>query len=56
VDTVLLDVRDSDMTLSEILGAVERFRSDNPDMDVFLDGDRMAIIGRKHAIQTTLER
>lgn len=56
MDTVFLDVNESDMTLSEIMRMVEKFQSDNPGMDIFLDGDRKAIVGRPHAVQEALER
>ena len=56
MDVVIMDVDDSDMTLSEILQMVDRFQSEHPDMDVYLDGDRRAIMGRPHAVQECLER
>ncbi|MFA6709925.1 MAG: hypothetical protein WC067_00505 [Candidatus Methanomethylophilaceae archaeon] len=56
MDELFVDVSGADLTLSEILRLVERIQSDNPDMDIFLDGDRQAIMGRPHVVQNALER
>ena len=56
MDVVILDVDDPDMTLSQILQLVDRYQSEHPEMDVNLDGDRRAIMGRSHAVQEGLER
>ncbi len=56
MDVVIKDVDDPDMTLSEIMQLVQIYQSDNPDMDVYLDGDRRAIMGRPHNVQEGLER
>ncbi|MCL2712426.1 MAG: hypothetical protein FWD37_04035 [Methanomassiliicoccaceae archaeon] len=47
MDKVFIDVRTSDLTLSEIFRQIEMIQSDNPDMEIFLDGDKHAIVGRK---------
>ncbi|MCL2608073.1 MAG: hypothetical protein FWD92_05940 [Methanomassiliicoccaceae archaeon] len=47
MDRVFIDVRTSDLTLSEIFRHIESIQSDNPDLEIFLDGDRHAIVGRK---------
>lgn len=41
---VILDVSTSDMTLGEIMAYVERWKSENPGRDAWLDGDRHAIV------------
>ena len=56
MDVVIKDVDDPDMTLSEILQMVQIFQSEHPEMDVYLDGDRRAIMGRLHNVQEELER
>lgn len=56
MDIVIMDVDDPNMTLTEILQMVQRFQSEHPEMDVFLDGDRRAIMGRPHSVQDALER
>jgi len=56
MDKLFVDVSGADLTLSEILRLVEQTQSDNPDMDIFLDGDRLAIMGRPHVVQNALER
>jgi len=50
MDKVFIDVRTSDLTLSEIFRHIESIQSDNPDMEIFLDGDRHAIVGRKRKV------
>ena len=52
---VLLDVSGSDMTLSEIFHLVEKYQMENPDCEVYLDGDRKAIMVRRHFMQATLD-
>ena len=49
MDKVFIDVRTSDLTLSEIFRQIELIQSDNPDLDIFLDGDRHAIVGRRRS-------
>ena len=56
MDVVIMDVNDSDLTLSEIMQMVDRFQSEHPEMDVYLDGDRRSIMGRPHSVQEALER
>ena len=56
MDVVIMDVNDSDMTLSEIMQMVDRFQSEHPELDVYLDGDTRSIMGRPHSVQEGLER
>lgn len=56
VDKILCDVDSDDYSLGQIMQMVEKFTSDNPDMYVFLDGDRRAIMGRPKVVQDALER
>ena len=51
MDVLLEDVSDPSYTLSQILHMVDRYRESNPDMDIYLDGDRRAIMGRPHTLQ-----
>ena len=50
MDRIFIDVRTSDLTLSEIFRQIEIIQSDNPDMEIFLDGDRRAIVGRRRKL------
>jgi hypothetical protein len=45
MDEIFIDVRDSDLTLSEIFRKIEEIQSEHPDLDIFLDGDMHAIRG-----------
>ena len=47
MDKVFVDIRLSDLTLTEIFRQIELIQSDNPDLEIFLDGDRQAIVGRQ---------
>ena len=55
MDVVIKDVDDPDMTLSEILQMVQIFQSEHPEMDVYLDGDRRAIMGRSEEHTSELQ-
>ena len=45
-EVVLIDVDSDEYTLGQIMQMVARYQDENPDMEVFLDGDRHAIVGR----------
>lgn len=55
MDVVIMDVDDPNLTLTEIIQMVDRFQSEHPELDIYLDGDRKAIMGRSHAVQECLE-
>ncbi len=38
--------RHSDLTLREVLKRIEEIQAENPDLDVFFDGDEYAICSR----------
>lgn len=46
MDTVLMDVSDPNLTLSQIMSMMERYREDHPDMDIYIDGDARVIMAR----------
>lgn len=41
---VLLDIRSSDLTLSQVIMMMEDYRTANPDRVVWMDGDLYAIV------------
>lgn len=45
-DIVLLDIRTSDLTLSQVMSEVSRWISEMPDHEIFMDGDACAIVAR----------
>ena len=55
MDVFIEDVSDPGYTLSQIMHMLDRYREDNPDMDVYLDGDNRAIMARPHSVQSALE-
>ncbi|MBO5654397.1 MAG: hypothetical protein J6R72_02795 [Candidatus Methanomethylophilaceae archaeon] len=55
-EVILVDVNSDDYSLGQIMQMVNRFQQDYPEMDVFLDGDRRAIVGRSRQIIDSVER
>lgn len=55
-EVILIEVDSEDYSLGQIMQMVNRFQQDHPEMDVFLDGDRRAIIGRTRQVIDTVER
>jgi hypothetical protein len=51
-DTIFIDIRASDLTLAQVLKEIERIQKENPDLEIFLDGDAHAIAGRKRLGRT----
>ncbi len=48
MDTVLMDVSDPNLTLSQIMSMMERYREQHPDMEIYVDGDARAIMARPY--------
>ena len=48
-DRILIDVRGCDLSLSQIVAEVARYRSEMPYSEIFLDGDAHAIVSRRRA-------
>ena len=46
-EEILLDVDSDEFTLGQIMQMVNRYQDEHPEMEVFLDGDRRAIVGRR---------
>jgi hypothetical protein len=46
MDEFLMDVSDPDLTLSQIMHIMERYREENPGMEIYIDGDARAIMAR----------
>lgn len=45
-DEVLIDIRTCDLTLSQVMARVAQLQADRPELEIFMDGDLYAIIGR----------
>lgn len=41
---ILIDIRTSDMTLSEVMEFIDRWKADNPGKEIWMDGDAYAIV------------
>lgn len=46
-DRVFIDIRTSDLTLTQAIAEIARLQEENPDLEIFMDGDRYAIVGRR---------
>ncbi len=46
-DRILIDIRTCDLTLSQIMSEIARLQAENPDDEIFMDGDRYAIVARR---------
>jgi hypothetical protein len=46
MDRIFIDVKANDLTLSEIFRKISEIQNEFPDLEIFLDGDRHAIMGR----------
>ena len=47
---VLVDIRTSELKLSEVMRMIEIYQRENPDREVFMDGDLYAVIARKREV------
>ena len=48
-EEILVSVDSDDYTLGQIMQMVNQYQDEHPDMEVYLDGDRRAIVGRRIA-------
>lgn len=48
-DKVFIDIRSCDLTLSQMMAAIAQLQNDNPDYEIFMDGDEYAIVGRRRS-------
>ena len=46
-DRIFIDIKTCDMTLSQVMLEIARLQSENPEYEIFMDGDRYAIVGRR---------
>ena len=46
-DATFIDVRTSELTLSELIEEIGRLQMENPDMEILMDGDLYAVVGRR---------
>ena len=47
---------DPTITLADILGEIEKYQKEHPDLDVFWDGDEYAICARKKSKEMVQDR
>ena len=46
-DKVFIDIHTCDLTLSEVMTEIARLQKEYPEYEIFMDGDRYAIVGRR---------
>lgn len=46
-DRIFIDIETSELTLAQVLLEIQRIQEENPDYEIFLDGDAHAIAGRR---------
>jgi len=46
-DKIFIDIRTSDLTLAQVIEKIQKIQEENPDYEIFLDGDAHAIAGRR---------
>lgn len=44
---ILIDMRTCGLTISQMMAEVERLKRTRPDLEIYMDGDAFAIVGRK---------
>lgn len=49
-DTVLLDIRTCELTLAEVMQQIRQWKSDMPEAEIFMDGDKYAIVARTEVV------
>ena len=49
-DVVHIDIRTCDLTLSQMMAAIDRLIHEHPDQEIFMDGDEYAIVGRTRGV------
>lgn len=45
-DTVYIDIRTCDLTLSQVMARIVELQAEHPEQEIFMDGDAYAIVGR----------
>ncbi len=46
-DRIFIDFREERLTMMQVMERVRILQKENPDYEIFMDGDRFAIVGRK---------
>jgi len=46
-DIVFIDIRKSPLTMGQVIEEVARLQKENPEYEIFMDGDLYAIVGRR---------
>jgi hypothetical protein len=46
-DKIFINIRDSPLTMGQVIQEVARLQAENPDYEIFMDGDAYAIVGRR---------
>lgn len=47
---ILIDIRTCGYTLGEMMQRIDELIAENPDMEIFMDGDSYAIVGKQRSV------
>ena len=47
---VFIDCHGCTMTMSQMRQALDELKAEHPDMEIYMDGDRYAIVGKQRAV------
>ena len=48
-DTVYIDIKTCDLTLSQVMARIVELQAEHPEQEIFMDGDAYAVVGRRRA-------
>jgi hypothetical protein len=48
-DRIFIDFRKEKLTMMQVMEKVKVLQQENPDYEIFMDGDKFAIVGRRRA-------
>ena len=46
-DIVFIDIKKSTLTMGQVIQEIARLQQENPEYEIFMDGDAYAIVGRR---------
>lgn len=46
-DRIFIDIRTSELTLSQMMAEIAKLQEQYPEYEIFMDGDAYAIVGRR---------
>ena len=50
-DRIFIDIRTCDLKMSQLMEKIKLLQAENPEYEIFLDGDAYAIVGRRRKVR-----